>query len=536
MTAKPTMPADGGGGAGARAGEAEDKGLRHDSLGLLASVVLGVSCVAPAYALTATLGPTVSEVGLQMPAVFLAGFVPMLLVAYAYRELNRESPDCGTSFTWTVKAFGPHIGWMCGWGLVLATVIVLSNLVGVAVAFFYLLLGNVLGSPAIAALGGNAVVNVLTTLVFVAAATAISYRGMAATKGVQYILVGLQMAVLALFVILAFGRAGGGASEFAIGFSWGWFNPLAVESFAAFAAGLSLSIFIFWGWDTTLAVNEETTDSDKTPGRAALLTMVVILSTYLLIAVSSQMFAGIGADGLGLGNPDTADNVFAVLAEPVLGALAFLLFLAVLASSASSLQTTFLPAARTMLAMSHYKAAPESFSRVHPRFQSPTFATLFSGVATAIFYSVMTFVSENVLIDTIYALGLMIAFYYSLTAFACVWYFRGELLASFKNFVYKGLFPALGGTMLALLFFKTAVDTWDPAYGSGGAIFGIGTVFVIGVGLLLLGVVLMFVWQSRAPGFFRGETLGRDTAALTSEEELAGNQRSEEDGEDFRER
>ena len=66
----------------------KDKGLEHDAVGLLASVVLGVSCVAPAYALTATLGPTVSEVGLQMPAVFLAGFVPMLLVAYAYRELN----------------------------------------------------------------------------------------------------------------------------------------------------------------------------------------------------------------------------------------------------------------------------------------------------------------------------------------------------------------------------------------------------------------------------------------------------------------
>ena len=131
--------------------------------------MLGVSCVAPAYALTATLGPTVSEVGLQMPAVFLAGFIPMLLVAYAYRELNHEAPDCGTSFTWTVKAFGPHVGWMCGWGFVLATVIVLSNLVGVAVTFFYLLLGNVFGNQAIGALGDNAVVNVLTTLVFVAA-------------------------------------------------------------------------------------------------------------------------------------------------------------------------------------------------------------------------------------------------------------------------------------------------------------------------------------------------------------------------------
>jgi amino acid transporter len=91
------------------------KGLSTNSVGLLASVVLGVSSIAPVYALTATLGPTVTEVGLQMPAVFLAGFLPMLLVAYAYRELNRVAPDCGTSFTWTTKAFNPYVGWLCGW-------------------------------------------------------------------------------------------------------------------------------------------------------------------------------------------------------------------------------------------------------------------------------------------------------------------------------------------------------------------------------------------------------------------------------------
>jgi amino acid transporter len=232
------------------------------------------------------------------------------------------------------------------------------------------------------------------------------------------------------------------------------------------------------------------------------------------------MFAGIGEQGIGLGNPDTADNVFAALAEPVLGVLAIFLFLAVVASAASSLQTTFLPAARTMLAMSFYKAAPERFSHVHPRFRSPSYATLFSGVATAIFYTAMTFLSEDVLIDTIYALGLMIAFYYSLTAFACVWYFRRELFTSPKNFIFKGLFPGLGGLMLTLLFFKTAVDTFDPAYGSGGAVLGMGTVFVIGVGLLLLGVILMFVWQYRAPEFFRGETLTHDTAVLATEEDL----------------
>ena len=63
-------------------------------------------------------------------------------------------------------------------------------------------------------------------------------------------------------------------------------------------------------------------------------------------------------EGLGLGNEETSDNVFGALAEPVMGEpLHLLLFLAVLASSAASLITTFLPTSRTMLAMAHLQGA-----------------------------------------------------------------------------------------------------------------------------------------------------------------------------------
>ena len=499
-------------GAGQQA-DLRAKGLAGNSVGLLASVVLGVSSIAPVYALTATLGPTVTEVGLQMPAIFLAGFLPMLLVAYAYRELNRVAPDCGTSFTWTTKAFNPYVGWLCGWGALLATVIVLSNLAGVAVSFFYLLLGELTGSESLATLGDNTVVNALTCVAFVAVATWITYRGVEATKRVQYVLVGFQMAVLAVFAVLALVKSG--SAPGAISFDISWLDPTAITSFSAFTAGLSLSLFIYWGWDTCLTVNEETAGSARTPGRAALLTMVVIIVTYVGVAIAVQMYAGVGTEGTGLGNPETEDNVFAALAGPVMGpGLAFLLFLAVVASSASSLQTTFLPTTRTMLAMGTYGALPQRLAEVHPRFRAPSTATLVAGAATAAFYVGMTVISENVLIDTIYALGLMICFYYGLTAYACVWYFRHELRRSARDLVFKGVLPLLGALMLTAVFVQTAVDTLDPAYGSGSSVFGIGSVFVVGIGLLLLGVVLMLVWRARHPEFFRGETLQVDTPSL----------------------
>ena len=79
----------------------------------------------------------------------------------------------------------------------------------------------------------------------------------------------------------------------------------------------------------------------------------------------------------------------------------------------------------------------------------------------------LTFVSEAVLFDTILSLGLMICFYYGLTAIGCVWYFRHELFTSFSNIIFKFLFPLLGGIGLWFVFFITIRDSAGPEYAGG---------------------------------------------------------------------
>jgi amino acid transporter len=357
---------------------------------------------------------------------------------------------------------------------------------------------------------------VVTCLIFLAIATAVSYRGITTTEHVQFILVGFQMIVLVLFAVMALAKSG--SSDTGMSFSLDWFSP-AGPTMSAFIAGLSGSIFAFWGWDTALTVNEESKDSDKTPGRAALLCVVSILLTYLLVAISTQMYAGVGTEGLGLGNEEISDNVFGALAEPVMGSpLHLLLFLAVLASSAASLITTFLPASRTMLAMGTYKAFPERFATVHPRHLTPAYALVVAGIGSALFYAILTFLSESVLTDTIYSLGIMICFYYGLTAFACIWYFRHELFADAQSFVFKLLFPLLGGLGLLAVFLVTLRDSASPDYGSGASIGGVGLVLILGLGLIVLGVVFMLIMRAREPAFFRGETLRKDTPVLVVDE------------------
>ena len=87
--------------------DAPDKGLQRDALGLGRIIALGLAAVAPAYSLAVTLGYVVGAVGVQTPAAFLLGFVPILFTAFAFRDLKRAMPDCGGVFVWISRGTGP---------------------------------------------------------------------------------------------------------------------------------------------------------------------------------------------------------------------------------------------------------------------------------------------------------------------------------------------------------------------------------------------------------------------------------------------
>jgi amino acid transporter len=487
--------------------KSDGKGLATGQLGLIGSTVMGLASTAPVYSLVATLGFVVAVVGFQTPIAFVLAFIPMFFIAFAYRELNRAVPDCGTTFTWATKAFGPWVGWLVGWGVAVAGIIVLANLAQIAGIYFWLLIGQ-------QDLSENTLVTTITGVVFIAAMVYVSYRGVEIGEKLQNVLLGVQYLALALFVILAFASVFGAVPPAAsIAPSSDWFNPFGFESFDGFTQAVLLALFIYWGWDTCLALNEETKDPKRIPGRAALISTLILMVTYVLVAVAAISYAGLDALA-------DQDDVFLVVKDALFGPWAWLLVLAVLISAVSSTQTTILPTARGTLSMAVYKALPPRFGKVHPRFKTPGFSTLVMGIIATVYYVGMTLISANFLSDSIYSLGLAIAFYYGITGYACVWYFRKEWFDSVSSFVFKFLFPLLGALLLTAAFIKSAIDMFDVDYGDT-VLFGIGGVFVIGVGSLLLGVVLMFVWAA-LPGsreYFRGESLNRDTEVLVPEDE-----------------
>jgi len=505
--------------------EQVDKGLKSGALGLISTTIIATASVAPAYSIAATLVFVVAVVGLQSPTVAVLAFVPMLFCSIGYSELNKADPDCGTTFTWATRAFGHRSGWAGGWGIIAADVLVMASLAQVAGQYGFLLF-NAEGIGSNPTSGWVLLVGVLWIVVM----TYICYRGIEISANFQKVLLAIELIMLVVLSVTALVKVGTGSAPAGhLTPSLSWFNPFHIGNFSAFAAGVILMVFIYWGWDTAVAVNEETKDKTKTPGRAAILSTVILLVTYSLVIVSMQSFAGIGTTGTGLGNLDNAGDVLSIQGSAVFGTSGFgsflthLLLLMVLSSAAASTQTTILPTARTTLAMAVYKAIPSVFAKIHPKYLTPTVSTIAMGAISIVVYVGFNYSSNGIGIigDAVIAIGLYIAFYYGLTGFACAWYYRKNLTSSMRNLWMQGILPVLGGLILwflggwsVWLDYDVATENDYTMWTVPGIHWQIGGAFVIAVVAGLIGVAAYFYCKIRQPAYFRGETLTRTTETL----------------------
>jgi amino acid transporter len=335
----------------------------------------------------------------------------------------------------------------------------------------------------------------------------------------QYWLLAIEVIILIAFASVALFRvfSGNGIAESSIP-ELSWFNPFTLPFETAIAPAVLTALFIYWGWDTAVAINEETSNPEKTPGNAAVISTLLLVVTYLLVTVGAVAFAGVGETGIGLGNPDNAGDIFAAVGptlfgDSILGHIMMLLLAAsILTSAAASTQTTILPTARGALSMAAFKALPSHFTKMHPKFLTPTWATWGMGIISAAFYLIFTLVSPDLLVALIGALGLLIAVYYGLTGFASTWFFRKTLFKSARNFFMRGLIPFLGGAIMTVVFAyglqQFLLPDWlVDANGNNVTIFGAGAVGVVGLMSIGLGAVLMIWWNLVNSDYFKGKTL-----------------------------
>jgi amino acid transporter len=509
--------------------EQRDKGLKSGALGLASSIVIGVASTAPAYSLAATLFFVVAAVGLKAPLVAVLAFVPMLLCSIGFSELNKADPDCGTTFIWGTRAFGPSAGWAGGWATVAADLLVMGSLAQVAGQYLFFLFQGPNSSIGANASGGWVL---LVGILWIVLMTYICYRGIELSARFQRILLTIEVVMLMVMSVTALIRVYAGHPAGSLHPSLSWLSPAHLP-LSAFVTGLVLMLFIYWGWDTALSVNEETADKARTPGRAGIISTVLLLVTYAIVIIAVMSFAGVGGTGVGLTNPDHQFDVLSVTGSAIFGTSGFgtvlsrLLILMVLSSAAASTQTTILPAARTTLSMAAYRALPQQFAKINPRYLTPTVSTIVVGVVSVALYIPLNFISGgNPIADAVTAIGLYIAFYYGLTAFSCTWYYRSTLLSGgARNLWMRGILPALGGLIMFSAGIYSLQSDWvaSNSYTSWtvpGLQWQIGGIFVIAALAALIGLASFVYMRVTAPAFFRRQTLTRETPVRIPEMEL----------------
>ena len=242
--------------------EVGEKGLKADALGFASSVVIGVASTAPGYSLAAVLGFVVAAVGFQAPAIMIVAFVPMLFIAGAYYYMNRADPDCGTTFSWATKAMGPGSGWIGGWAIIVADVIVMANLAQIAGLYTFLLFGgdSAADSTFAVTLVGVVWIAVMTCDLRHRHRALRPHAAVPARRRDRH--AGAVRRRRAGQGLRRRPPAGSSHPELS------WFSPFAIDSTSALISGVLLAVFIYWGWDSAVTVNEETEDSATHAGPA----------------------------------------------------------------------------------------------------------------------------------------------------------------------------------------------------------------------------------------------------------------------------
>jgi amino acid transporter len=474
-----------------------DKGLKKDAIGFLSNVVIGVASTAPAYSLAATLGYIIAEEGIttHAPAVLLASFIPIFLVSLGYRYMNRADPDAGTSFAWATRAFGPGAGWLNGWAIFLADLLVMASLAYIASTYtFQLFEWSWAESHTGAALVG--------AVLWILLMTWICHRGIELSARTQQILLSFEVVMLVVFSVVALITVYSGNSAHSIDPQASWFNPFDVP-FHYLVVAMLLGIFLFWGWDSGVAVNEESEDPAEGPGRSAVVSTLLLVAIYLVVSASAQSVHGTAF----LAQEENAEDVLNALGKGVLGHVGVkFLIVAVLTSAAASTQTTILPTARTTLSMAKWNAIPSVIGKIHPRFLTPTVSTWGFGLLSIAVAVPLILISSTVLELAVVALGIPVCFYYGSTGLACAWYYRKEIFTSARKFLLVGLGPVAGGLMFYGIGIYAITYYAHQAHAEGKEYLGLTLpIWLGGIGMVV-GFVIMLVSRPYFKQFFSRKT------------------------------
>lgn len=450
------------------------RGLQANALGTFDTVVMAVAGSAPAYSIAATTAVLVGSVGLASPAALLYCAIPMLGIALAFSYLGRIDVNAGASYSWVGRTLHPFLGFVSGWALVIsATIFMVAGSLPAGSMTLSLFDQDLADNTALSTVVGAAWFVLMLLVVL---------GGARLTVRAQLVMSGVELAILALFAVLAFFHTGN-----ALAFDWSWLGFGHFDGVQGFASGALIAAFYYWGWDVTSNLSEETRNSRRTTGLAGLIGVGIVFLLFEVFTIAVNVIL----TSKQIENNDA--NVLAVLGDEIWpGWGGKLLIVAVMLSTIATLETTLIQVTRSLFAMGRDRTMPSALGRVHRRWNTPWVAIVVVGAV-----ALMMFIASNalgsvgdILSDAISAIGLQIAVYYGLSGLAVVVAYRKMLLKSPADFLFGGLWPLLGALFMFWIFVESLGELSTAA-------------ITIGVGGLAVGLVPMLWYWRRGSDYYR---------------------------------
>ncbi len=391
------------------------------------------------------LGEAVPIAGPAVWLAFILAGITALLSAVSYAEMAGMVPVSGSSYSYSYATLGEGVAWVCGWCLVLeyavsvaAVAVGAADYVNETLRIFGLELPPSLSAgPGIAESPGG-VIN-LSALIVVLLATVLLMRGAKESGIVNTIIVFVKLGILVFFAIVAF-----------TAFKAGNFEPLLPMGAAGVTAAASSVFFSYIGFDAASTAGEEAKNPKRDLPRAIILSMVIVTTMYVLVAV-----AAIGAREWQWFETSTAPLVQIVHEITQSNLAVFIFAVSAVLAILSVVITVLYGQSRILLTMSRDGMVPRVFGIVSPRTGTPLVGTLVTGVLVAITAALIPLgeLANATSIGTLFAFCLVnIAVIYLRVK-------RPDLPRSFKV-PFGPIIPILGSLACAFLMVNLGGTTW----------------------------------------------------------------------------
>ena len=386
--------------------------LREGALSLTESAVMGLAGSAPAFSVATVLAVLLATArGDALTSIFVFA-VPMLGIAIAYKALNRRKPCAGAIYEWTTGAFGRLLGFTAGWAVLVSSLVsMVSNALTLG--------SNVvdLATPGAGEPGKLLTLAIGAAGFLVIAGVLVANIGI--TSKVQLALTGVELVILAAIAIASANHVlRHGAVRVP---HLAWSGPLATGN--GFAATALLVVFLYWGWDVTGNLAEETGGtSENAAGQGGLLAVLLTLAVFGVFTVASvTLLTPAEAQRYGV------NIIFGIAQHAGFGfAGAKCAALAVVLSTVATVETTMLQCSRGLFAMARDRAMPAPLGTIHPATRTPIRAMLAIVALSLVLLAGACFVPtvDTIVTDSVNAVAVQVCTYYGLAGLVCAWEFR----------------------------------------------------------------------------------------------------------------